>query len=81
MKSVEKLKSKKLLYSIFGVFGFLMLAGYVLSGMVLYPKINCNPNFHIYFKDPLERGLQFEEVSVLTSDGLELKSWYIPGEY
>ncbi|MCB1141501.1 MAG: prolyl oligopeptidase family serine peptidase [Leptospiraceae bacterium] len=80
MKSVEKLKSKKLLYSIFGVFGFLMLAGYVLSGMVLYPKINCNPNFHIYCKDPLERGLQFEEVSVLTSDGLELKSWYIPGD-
>jgi uncharacterized protein len=71
---------KKLSIFIAILFFLLNLTSYFLSGMVLYPKSKCNINFHVFCKDPSERNLSFETVSLTTIDGIILNAWYIPND-
>ncbi len=48
------------------------------SSLVLYPKVNCNTEHHVFCQTPKEINLEFESVSIQTPDGLSLESWYIP---
>lgn len=52
--------------------------GWIFSGMVLYPNVQCNKDHHVYCQTPAEQGLKYEEFSVTTFDGLKLPGWYIP---
>jgi uncharacterized protein len=48
------------------------------SSLILYPKINCSKEHHVFCETPKEIGLNFETVSIPTEDGVSLESWYIP---
>jgi len=48
------------------------------SSLILYPKINCSKEHHVFCETPKEMGLGFETVTISTSDKVSLESWYIP---
>ncbi len=58
----------------------ILAAGWIFSGMVLYPSVQCNPEHHVYCETPASLGLKFEEFTVNTPEGLALPGWYIPRE-
>lgn len=74
MKRILKLTSTILLFSIILLIGI----AYYFSGLVLYPKVRCNPDHHVYCQGPKELGLDFQEVTIITEDKLNLVSYWIP---
>ncbi|TGM48694.1 alpha/beta hydrolase [Leptospira biflexa] len=74
MKRTLKLTSTILLFSIILLIGI----AYYFSGLVLYPKVRCNPDHHVYCQGPKELGLDFQEVTITTEDKLNLVSYWIP---
>lgn len=60
------------------ILALLAAGGWIFSGMVLYPHVECNKEHHVYCATPGELGLAFEEFSVSTKDGLTLPGWYVP---
>ena len=48
------------------------------SSLILYPKINCTKEHHVFCDTPRELGLDYETVKFSTSDGIFLESWYLP---
>ncbi|XDD41415.1 alpha/beta hydrolase [Leptospira sp. WS60.C2] len=74
MKRILKLTTIFLFFSIILLFGI----AYYFSGMVLYPKVRCNPDHHVYCKGPKELNLAYEEVTITTEDKLNLVSYWIP---
>lgn len=52
------------------------------SNILLYPErpSSCPQDHYVYCADPSELGLNFEDVSLKTKDGLALSAWYIPGK-
>lgn len=76
MKRTFKLISFILFFSLILLFGI----AYYFSGMVLYPKVRCNPDHHVYCDGPKELGLEFEEVNITTEDKLNLVSYWIPAK-
>ncbi|MGV3667514.1 MAG: alpha/beta hydrolase [Leptospira bouyouniensis] len=76
MKRILKLTSFILLFSII----LLLSIAYYFSGLVLYPKVRCNPDHHVFCQGPKELGLNFEEVTITTEDKLNLVSYWIPAK-
>ncbi len=59
----------------------LALAGsWYFSSMVLYPKSRCRTEHYVYCKDPSEIPLEFENITLQTSDDVQLSGWYLPAE-
>lgn len=57
------------------------LAGWVLSSMVLHPRVKCRPDHYIHCHDPAVMGLPFEDVRFSASDGLKTSGWLVaPGD-
>lgn len=76
MKRTYQLLSYILFFSIILLFGI----AYYFSGLVLYPKVRCNPDHHVFCKGPSELGLDYEEVTIPTEDKLNLVSYWIPAK-
>ncbi|TGL69058.1 alpha/beta hydrolase [Leptospira jelokensis] len=76
MKRSIKIISIVLLFSIILVFA----VAYYFSGLVMYPKVRCNPDHHVFCTGPNELGLEFQEVEITTEDKLNLVSYWIPAK-
>ncbi|XDD52682.1 alpha/beta hydrolase [Leptospira sp. WS4.C2] len=74
MKRIKKYSFSALIFSII----LLIIAAYYFSSLVLYPKVNCNLDHHVFCNGPSEVGLTFEEVEITTGDKLNLVSYWIP---
>lgn len=70
MAAIKHHKSQAMLFVfVLAFFILLSLAGFLIS--IRPPRITSNAS-------PADFGLRYEEVSFPTTDGLELKGWYIP---
>jgi len=70
MAATKHHKSRAMLFVfVLAFFILLSLAGFLIS--IRPPRITSNAS-------PADFGLRYEEVSFPTTDGLELKGWYIP---
>jgi uncharacterized protein len=69
---------KKLFYILTPILLILLFIPWYFSSLVLYPPVNCNPEHHVFCDTPKELGLDYEEVQVVTEDGISLPSWFIP---
>ncbi|PJZ86168.1 alpha/beta hydrolase [Leptospira harrisiae] len=58
----------------------LVAVAFYFSSLVLYPKVNCKLDHHVYCQGPSELGLEFEEVEITTADKLNLVSYWIPAK-
>ncbi|TGK78315.1 alpha/beta hydrolase [Leptospira noumeaensis] len=70
-------------YTVSGlIFSIILLSGiaYYFSSLVLYPKVKCNPDHHVFCNGPSEVGLEFEEVEIKTADNLNLVNYWIPAK-
>ncbi|TGL37235.1 alpha/beta hydrolase [Leptospira perdikensis] len=76
MKGIKKFTISGLIISII----LLIAIAYYFSGLVLYPKVNCNADHHVFCQGPKEVGLDFEEVEIETEDKLNLVSYWIPAK-
>lgn len=69
----------KSIVAVFLVFSGLLFAGaWYFSSLILYPPVECKKEHHVYCSTPGELGLSYEDVAIPTSDGLTMRSWYIP---
>lgn len=76
MKGIKKFTISGLIISII----LLIAAAYYFSSLVLYPKVNCKADHHVFCQGPKEVGLDFEEVQFETEDKLNLVSYWIPAK-
>ncbi|MCW7492000.1 alpha/beta hydrolase [Leptospira sp. 2 VSF19] len=76
MKRIQKYLLSFLTISII----LLVIASYYFSSLVLYPKVKCNAEHHVYCNGPAELGLEFQEVEIKTQDKLNLVSYWIPAK-
>lgn len=76
MKRIQKYFLSALIISII----LLIIISYYFSSLVLYPKVKCNPEHHVYCDGPNELGLEFKEVEIITEDKLNLVSYWIPAK-
>ncbi len=60
----------------------IIITGYFISGFLLYflqTKIIYLPSNEI-FKNPADEEMEYEDIDLLTPDGVKLNAWYIPNE-
>ncbi|PJZ45376.1 alpha/beta hydrolase [Leptospira brenneri] len=74
---MQKFKKYSILGLIISII-LLIVVAYYFSSLVLYPKVKCNPDHHVFCQGPSELGLNFEEVEIQTEDKLNLVSYWIP---
>lgn len=76
--------NNKLFKNLFLSFAILSIilfsAAWFFSSLILYPKVNCTKQHHVFCDTPKEIHLNFESVTLKTLDDIYLESWYIPSE-
>jgi dipeptidyl aminopeptidase/acylaminoacyl peptidase len=60
------------------ILAILSFIPWYFSSLVLYPKVNCTKEHHVFCTTPKELKLDYQSVTIRTPTGLALESWYIP---
>jgi len=71
---------KKLVILIFIAFAFIYFssAWYFSTQILMLPITECQVERHVFCGEPSEQGLEFENVSFVTSDNFNIPAWYMP---
>ncbi len=78
---IKKISKGLLSLLVIGIIGVSSIAWYY-STLLLYPSPgSCSLEHYVYCKTPEELGMEFDDITLVTEDGLTLQGWFIPGDF